>query len=258
VAASAAQTSGVGVADAASSPDPYGEATAEFYDLLATDHWETFGLQLLDLLADVDPTVGPIVDVGVGTGVGLPYLRAAVPGAAVHAIEPSMGMRTSLHTRLALDPDLREVVTVDPRPLADAELPPRACALVMSAVLGHLTDAERDRLWRYLASSLPAGAPAVIEVLPPQRPLTVPPNCYRRLAVGRHTYEGWQEGEPVDGRNMVWTMTYRVFDGDREIVSHRVRAGWRCWSVADIRSEVAPFGLVVDEHDECAVLRHPT
>ncbi|MEJ7801479.1 MAG: YceH family protein, partial [Ilumatobacter sp.] len=56
------------VVDVATSDDPYGAATAEFYDLLATAHWDSFGFQLLDLLADADPTAGPIVDLGAGTG----------------------------------------------------------------------------------------------------------------------------------------------------------------------------------------------
>ncbi len=114
--------------DASTPCDPYGEATAEFYDLLATGHWEDFGLQLLDLLAGVDPQVGPIVDLGAGNGIGLPYLHMAVPDARILAIEPSRAMRTALHTRLAMDAGLRGVTTVDPRPLAEAALPERACA----------------------------------------------------------------------------------------------------------------------------------
>ena len=83
--------------------DPYGTATAEFYELLATVHWERTGLELLDLLEGVDGAAGPIVDVGAGTGIGLSYLRVAVPEADLYAIEPSKAMRTALHTRLLLD-----------------------------------------------------------------------------------------------------------------------------------------------------------
>ena len=103
-----AQTAARGVADRApedarAAPtqrrDPYGEATAEFYDLLETAMWDNFGLQMLDVLASVDPADGPIIDVGSGTGIGLAYLRAAVPGARLIAIEPSKAMRVALHTR---------------------------------------------------------------------------------------------------------------------------------------------------------------
>ncbi len=246
-----------GAADVATSADPYGEATAEFYDLLATGHWEAFGLQLLDLLADVDPAVGPIVDIGAGTGVGLPYLQAAVTAARIHAIEPSRAMRTALHTRLMLDPDLRRITTVEPRTLRDATLPARSCALVASAALGHLGEDERARLWRYIAEQMPPGAPAVIEVLPPDRPLSVPPTLYRRLSVGEYVYEGWQQGEPAGERDMDWTMTYRVLHDDEPVAGYTVRCAWRCFSVADIRAEIEPFGLALVEHEDCVVISSP-
>jgi uncharacterized protein YceH (UPF0502 family) len=242
-------------ANVGASGDPYGEATAEFYDLLATSHWEAFGLQLLDLLDGVDPTVGPLVDVGAGTGVGLPYLRMAVPNVHVHAIEPSRAMRTALHTRLALDAELRSVTTVDPRPFSEADLPERACAVVVSAALGHLTEVERGRLWRFVAERMPPGAPAVVEVLPPTRPIDVPRARYRSVVVGDHTYEGWQQGEIADDRSMAWTMEYRVLRGDTELASSTVRSTWRCFDADDIRSEIEPHGLRLSEHDDCVVIR---
>lgn len=237
--------------------DPYAAATAEFYDLLATAHWLEFGPQLRELLAPADPAHGPIVDVGAGTGVGLPYFLEAVPGAAILAIEPSKAMRTALHTRLALSSELRTATTVDPRPLADAALPDRAAAIVVSAALGHLTDEERSRLWRLVADRLPVGAPAVVEVLPPARSIVVPPTQYRALPVGEFVYEGWQQGEPVDDRTMRWTMTYRVMSGSDVVDEHRVTSTWRCFSVDDVRDEVAPFGLAVVDHGETVVVgRH--
>ena len=124
--------------------DPYGLATAEFYDLLATGHWETFGPTLGRLLAGVDPADGPLVDIGAGTGVALGSIQDAIPGVAIHAIEPSRAMRTALHTRLAVDPGLRDCVTVDPRPWGAARPPERACAVLVSAALGHLDADERD------------------------------------------------------------------------------------------------------------------
>ncbi len=235
--------------------DPYGAATAEFYDLLATTHWETFGLQLLDLLADVDPAAGPIVDLGAGTGVGLQYLRAAVPDASILAIEPSRAMRAALHTRLHLDADLCRVTTVDPRPWATADLPPQACALVASAALGHLDDADRDRLWRYIAERMPAGAPAVIELLPPERPVSIPHTRYRSLPVGSFVYEGWQQGEPVDERTIAWTMEYRVLDGDTVVAEYSVTSRYRCFGIDDVRDEITPYGLHAIQYDDCIVVR---
>lgn len=239
---------------AADPVDPYGTATAEFYELLATAHWERTGLELLDLLDGVDPAAGPIVDVGAGTGIGLPYILAAVPDAEIHAIEPSKAMRTALHTRLVLEPSLRGRITVDPRPLAEA-LPERAAAVVLSAVLGHLSDGERSVLWRFVAERMPAGAPVVVELLPPHRPIVVEPTRYASLPVGRFVYEGWQAGEPADERTMRWTMTYRVLDGDTLVAEQAVTSHYRCWSSDDIRHEVEPLGLTVIEHADAVIVR---
>ena len=63
--------------DQSTAADLYGLATAEFYDLVAAGMWDEFGPLLGELLADVDPTAGPVVDIGVGTGVGLEWVRRA-------------------------------------------------------------------------------------------------------------------------------------------------------------------------------------
>ena len=234
--------------------DPYGTATAEFYELLATAHWERTGLELLDLLDGVDPGAGPIVDVGAGTGIGLSYLRAAVPDAQIHAIEPSKSMRTALHTRLILDRSLSGHVTVDPRPLAES-LPERASAVVLSAVLGHLDESERSLLWQYAVERMPSGAPLIVEILPPYRPIVVENTRYQSLPVGRFTYEGWQSGEPADDLTMRWVMTYRVLDGDTLVSEQSVASTYRCWSPDDIRREIEPYGLTMTEHGDAVVIR---
>lgn len=243
-------------AQPAQSADPYGEATAEFYDLLATGMWDSFGLQLLDLLADVDPTLGPLVDIGCGSGTGLPYLSAAVPGGVVHAIEPSKAMRTALHARLALDPTLRAITTVVPFRFGDAALPATASAVVVSAALGHFTDEERVRLWTYLANQLAPGAPAVIGVLPPYRSEPIPLLRYHTEQVGEYSYEGWQSGEPVDERTMRWTLLYKVVDrAGTVVVEHSVRADWRCDGPDDVAAEIFPYGLALSDHEGCVVVR---
>ena len=238
--------------------DPYGEATAEFYDLLAAHEWERLGLDLLDVLDGVDSEVGPLIDVGTGSGVGLAFIREAVPGVGVYAIEPSKAMRAALHARLSADPALRRDVTVDPRPLASATLPERACALVMTAVIGHLTDDEREQVWRYVAERMPPGAPAAIQLLPPDRPVTLPATRYSRVDVGRFAYEGWQEGEPADDRHMWWTMAYRVVDpaaGDAIVAEYVGRSRWRCLGLSELRSEVAAYGLSLDVQGDLAIVR---
>jgi SAM-dependent methyltransferase len=239
--------------------DEFGAATAEFHDLLASSMWEGFGLLLLDLLADVDPSVGPILDVGTGTGFGLAYLRAAVTGCRVFAVEPSRGMRTALHARLHDQAGDLGDVTVWPTPLLAARLPERACALVAATVLGHLSQDERDLLWRFVAERMPAGSPAVVGVLPPARPVSVPLVRYGQRAVGDLLYEGWQSGEPIDDHTMARTMVYRVVHAatGELVAEHRATAPWRCDSIDDVRAEVARFGLEVTAHPDCVVVRRP-
>ena len=110
-------------------------------------------------------------------------------------------------------------------------------AVVVSAVLGHLADTERQQLWRYVAEQMAVGAPAVVEVLPPERPIDVPPTRYRSLPVGDFVYEGWQQGRPLDERHMAWTMTYRVRRGDDTVAEYSIESTWRCFDVHDVVSE---------------------
>ena len=263
-----AQTAARGVADRApedarAAPtqrrDPYGEATAEFYDLLETAMWDNFGLQMLDVLASVDPADGPIIDVGSGTGIGLAYLRAAVPGARLIAIEPSKAMRVALHTRLSEFTELREQTTVIPTTFGDAPLPARASAMVLSALIGHLSDDERTRLWSYIAERTPPGAPVVIGVLPPARALQVDLVKYGERRIGDYVYEGWQSGVPVDERRMMWTMTYKVVDSSTgvTVAEYTASAPWRCDGADDIRREIAPYGLTMTEHGDYVIVRRP-
>ena len=58
--------------------------------------WDTFGLQMLDVLAGVDPADGPIIDVGSGTGIGLRLpARRGRRASRLIAIEPSKAMRVA-------------------------------------------------------------------------------------------------------------------------------------------------------------------
>ena len=238
--------------------DPYGEATAEFYDLLATGMWESFGPALGRLLADVDPAVGPVIDLGAGTGAGIAYIHAAVPSARIVAIEPSRAMRVALHARLAGDAELRGLVSVVPLPFDEAAVPGTICALVASAVLGHPDAAARGTLWRVLAHRLAPGAPAVIGVLPPERPEVVPLTRYRAIPVGEHVYEGWMEAAVVDDRRMRWTMSYRMLAGDRVIYERRASSDWLTMSANDVAAEVARVGLDIERPSaEYVVVRRP-
>lgn len=237
-------------------PDVYGEATAEFYDLLSTAYWEHLGPQVATLMADVQPDLGPILDIGAGTGIGTAVVHAAVPAARIIAVEPSRAMRSILHTRLALDASLREHVTVMPFDLAATPLDGTLSGVLAMAVLGHLDSAGQDELWRVLAERLAPGAPAIVGVLPPDRPEQVPLMRFRALPVGEHVYEGWQQAEPVDDRWLRWTITYRVLAGERVIDERTATSDWFTTSAPDVAAATAALGFEMQQPDpDFVVLR---
>ncbi len=233
----------------ACSNDPYGDATAEFYDLLATAMWDELGPALPQLLSGLEPADGPILDLGAGTGAGTVHLHAAFPDASIVAVEPSKAMRTALNVRLANNAGLRKAVTVVPCAFEDAHLPARLGGCVASAVIGHFDERGRRGLWTELASRLAPGAPALIGVLPPIRPEPVPPTRYRSLPVGDLVYEGWMEGEPVDERRMLWTMTYRVRRGGEVVYEQQALSMWHTCGPDDVAAEAAMLGLVAERPD---------
>ena len=144
-----------------------------------------------------------------------------------------------------------------PTIFGEAPLPERASAMVLSALIGHLSDAERTRLWAYIAEHLAPDAPVVIGVLPPARPLQVELVKYGERRIGDYLYQGWQSGVPVDELRMMWTMTYKVVDAatGRTVAEYTASAPWRCDGVDDIRSEIAPYGLTMTEHDDFVIVR---
>jgi hypothetical protein len=186
------------------------------------------------------------------------HLHAAFPDASIVAVEPSKAMRTALNVRLANNAGLRKAVTVMPCAFEDANLPIRLGGCVASAVIGHFDEHGRRALWSALASRLAPGAPALIGVLPPTRPEPVPPTLYRSVPVGALVYEGWMEGEPVDDRRMLWTMTYRVRFGDDVVYEQQALSMWHTCGPDDIAAEAAACGLV-DERPgpDHVVLRRP-
>jgi uncharacterized protein YceH (UPF0502 family) len=229
---------------------------AEFSDLLVGDLWDTIGLVLLDVFEGLEPTAGPIVDVGAGTGVGLAAIHEAAPGMRLVAIEPSPGMRTALHARLHDGRDLIARTSVVPSRFGEAQLPDRAAAVVAIGVLGHLDDAERSKLWHYVATSLRPGAPAVIGLVAPTRPVVIPGVRVGERRVGQHLVEGWSSTGPLDERSIVWTQRFRIADANGLTLREAsATVAWRCDGVDDVRAEIAPHGLALTEHDGCVVVR---
>jgi Methyltransferase domain len=208
------------------------------------------------VFAGLEPTAGPVVDIGAGTGIGLAAAHAAAPGVRLVAIEPSPAMRAALHARLHDGRDLLGRTSVVPTRLAEAQLPDRAAAVLAIGVLGHLDDSERSKLWHYVATSLRPGAPAVIGLVAPARPVIIPGLRIGERHVGQHLVEGWSSAAPLDERSIAWTQRFRIADANvLTLREASATVAWRCDGVDDVRAEIAPHGLVLTEHDGCVVVR---
>ena len=230
------------------------DVNVEFYDMVATPMWETMGPALTAALAHVDPSAGPVLEIGAGTGLATVVIADALPTVRIVALEPSRAMRAVLHSRLFARPGLRERVTVLPTGFADAPVPDRLGGAVAMAVLGHLPPSERRRLWALLAERLAPGAPAVVHLLPPERPTPCASTMVARTRLGDLEYEAWAEAEPVGERTLRWTMTYRVRSDGEEIEARSATSDYETVGVGDVTAEAGSVGLSAVEAEAGLVI----
>ena len=126
-----------------------------FYDLLQENgHVPEIRKNLPPLLAGVRQSV---LEIGAGTGLITTSLADWTP-AEIFALEPSVGMRAVLLSRLSSCPELLKRVTVLPCDALSVDLDKPVEAMVMINVMYALEPDYRKRLWPVLAAQLaPAG-----------------------------------------------------------------------------------------------------
>lgn len=224
--------------------DPYLES-AEFLDVMSRDYWRILGPRLGEVLAAVDPSAGPVVDLGAGTGLGTLTTARAVPQAEILAVEPSPGLRAVLLSRVYGDADLAKRVTVLDADAQHAGLPERVSAVIAMNMIGHLDPGSRRALWTTLAGRLAPGAPIVLNLQPPGSATTLPDTRFCQIPIGRRTYEGWGRAEPAGPDAVTWHMRYRTVDGSAQVAERAVSYHW--WIVTEdtLRAETAGAGLTV-------------
>lgn len=202
--------------------------SAPFYDLFHSGgHVPKVRQTLPPLLAGVRRS---ILEVGAGTGLITTSLADWSP-AEIFALEPAVGMRAVLLSRLSSRPELLSRVTVLPCDALSVRLDEPAEAAVMINVMYALEPEYRERLWPVLAASL---EPAGLLVFTWRDGGPPAPHSLRELEsrrVGRHTYTVWSEILGSDEQAWQARYVYRVTDGDTvlaedEITGYSYRPPW--------------------------------
>jgi SAM-dependent methyltransferase len=232
--------------------DPY-VRTAPFYDVMASSFWASLGPAPAGLLVDVDPTAGPVIDLGAGTGRSTVVIGESVMEGEMWAVEPSPSMRAMLLGHLGWRADLWGRVTVVAGDAVGFDWPQQVAAVVACNMIGHLDVGERAALWQRLATTV-AGGFAVIGLQPPSRPARLDCTEMTSVDVGHHRYVGLAEAEPTGPRSMRWTMTYRKIAGPSVIEEAVNTFDWWTVDVDDIRDEVTDAGLTADPRGEGLVV----
>lgn len=203
--------------------------TARYYDAMASVAHAGVDRRIAAALAGLDSTVGPIIDVGAGTGLTTTLIAATLPGAEIFAVEPDPAMLPALMTRVWSNPDLRTHVTILPFGIDDAPLPERIAGAVLGASLVHFSPEERARLWPLLKARLVNGGRIVVEV-----------QCsgagdmqeteVATVQVGRMTYRCLAAAQNIGPDRQRWDMTYKGTLGGRELVCDRT--SYDCWAIS--------------------------
>lgn len=224
--------------------DLYRES-AEYLDIMSRDAWRELGPLLAEVLVTADPLVGPVVDLGAGTGLGVLAIAQALPQAEIIAVEPSPGLRAVLLSRVYDDPGLARRVTVVDTDAQHATLPDRLGGVTAMNMIGHLDRAERRALWATLAKRLAPKVPIVLNLQPPGSAIVLPDTRFTEIPIGRRTYEGWGRAEPHGTDAVTWHMRYRVLESGVLVDERAVDYRWWIVTEGDLRAEAAEFGLDV-------------
>ncbi|MFB4277788.1 MULTISPECIES: class I SAM-dependent methyltransferase [unclassified Nonomuraea] len=218
-----------------------------FYDLWHEDgHVPEIRELLPPLLADVRRSV---IEIGAGTGL-ITELIARVTPAEIYALEPSLGMRSVLVSRLAHDPDAVRRVTVLPCGALDVEVDEPVEAVVMISVLQSFPAAERAELWRVLARQLEPGGRLVFNWR--DRGARVPgePAVMGSYQVGRHTYEIAGQVLDVAGESVTSRFVYRIRQRG-VVISEDEVTGTSHWPATEVLvSELKEAGFAAEDAPE--------
>ncbi|MEV5650921.1 class I SAM-dependent methyltransferase [Nocardia sp. NPDC052254] len=221
--------------------DDFYSPVAEFYDLVPRAHAEGEAA-LRKVLAQVEPSAGPVVDIGAGTGRTCRIVAEVLPSAKILACEPAPAMRAVLTHDVIADEDLRRRVTIVPESADAVVLPDSISALILFGVLGHIAAADRRALWDRVLPRLAPGAPVLVELLPVTRPTALPAMPLAREQIGDLVYEGMLEAEPIGGDLIRMTSTWTISGAAAPTRVVRNRSEWHTFGIDDLAGETGWAG----------------
>lgn len=212
-------------------------ANAQYYDLIFPTAQRD---RVASALATLLPAPSRVVELGAGTGLFTQVLldRLTV-GGELFAVEPSAAMRAALATCLTLlgDPP----VTIIPEHALTAAVDGPLDAVVMLHLLTHLPAEVRAAVWRLWVPRLRPGGLVITDEQIPQKPTDIPAAVIPGRALGRRRYDTVSRAS-AEGDGMVWTMTYRVHEGDRLVAQDDVSFPSVVASHATIDTELRTAG----------------
>ncbi|MER6944954.1 class I SAM-dependent methyltransferase [Nonomuraea sp. NPDC000554] len=221
-----------------------------FYDLWHEDgHVPEIRRLLPPLLSGVRRSV---MEIGAGTGLITELIAWETP-AEIYAVEPSLGMRSVLVSRLAERPGLLSRVTVLPCSALDVDVDEPVEAVVMISVLYGLRPEDRQALWPVLARQLEPGGLLVFNWRPWTPPAPGPLEVMGSYQVGRHLYEIQGQALAVEGEMVRYRFLYQVKQhgvviSEDEVISESHRPGRRALDTeldaAGFVEDTAPDGLL--------------
>jgi trans-aconitate methyltransferase len=229
------------------------DITSQYYDAMANGQLAVVREQIAAAMQGLDCGLGPIVDIGAGTGLTTQAIAKAIPAAEILAIEPHAGMRAALMTRICADPDLQRRVTILPMGIFEAPLPAIISGAVASAVLVHFDALERARLWQRLRSRLAPGGRVVTDVQCPEA-MNLPETLMASSRVGRIEYEGYAQATAIPPSRQRWRMTYRALLDGNEIERQVAEFVCHAASADEIANEAKAAGFEVQARPDLVTM----
>lgn len=228
--------------------------SAEYYDLMAEQHWAVRETELAAILQKLKPQATEIIDVGSGSGKSLPLIHRLYPDGHIHAVEPSSAMRIALMTRVLSHPALRKNVSIYPTTFEHLTLTQPADIILLCGCVGFLTPQERKNFWLQAASALSEGGVLIVDIMAIASPVTVEMRKVADTWIGTQRYIISIGGEPVAETDvMCWEMLFEHYDCETLIRSDKVKREWHTFSLEHIADEALEVGLQATFCHDCTV-----